>query len=119
MPPIKQPQDLSVLCVANLVKNIEQHWIKFKNDAQIDGSLDDPSSNFGKKMYLIGPFEQLNDYTVDLILKKLYQSNNFNRNYFCLCVHGRLRLADFSFIKKKSFFNPLICNYLGKNCFVR
>lgn len=118
MPSVKQPQSLKVLCKSNLINNIELHWQKFKTDAQIEKSLDDPSTNFWKKMYLIGPFEQLNDETITLILKKLYQSSNFNRNYFCLCLHGRLRSVDCSFIKKKSFFNSLMCNYMGKHCIV-
>lgn len=118
MPPIKQPQDLKVFCISNLINNIELHWLKFQNGGQIDKSLDDPSTNFSRKKYFIGSFEQLNDKTVDQIIKTLYQSKNFNRNYLCLCLHGRLRSADLSFIKKISFFNPLICNFIGKNCIV-
>lgn len=108
MPQKREPGSLKNLCEMNLVRNVERHWLKLKEGAQINKSVDDPESNFGKFVYIISPFESLDSQSIEFILKKLYKMNLFNKNYFCLCLHNRLRYADLSFIKKSHFSAMLL-----------
>ncbi|CAF0897664.1 unnamed protein product [Brachionus calyciflorus] len=114
MPRNKQPKDLRSQCVTSIVRNIERHWIKMKNDLQLSKPIDDPET---KLKYIIGPFEVIDDQTIACILKQLYQMNLFNKNYLYLCLHSQIKSIDLSFIRKKNFFNAVICNFIGNNCY--
>ena len=69
---------------------------------------------------VIGPFEVLNDETINLIIKRLYQNYELNRNNLLLLLHNRLLRLDLSFIRKKKtvLINSSMATFIGNSCYV-
>lgn len=115
MPCVKQPNSLKFLCAETICRSMDSYWLKENCQLRKTYEQDFAANNV---LYVIGPFECLDDETIEYILKSLYQRNMLNKLQLYLCLHNRLRRVDFSYVKKKNLVNLPLMNYIGLNCFV-
>ena len=133
MPELLKPDKLAQLCLKNIATNIDTYWLNESNpsttvlDAIITPPTTPPSGSSKvrapatKPMYILGPFEALNDEAVHSILQMIYlnMKKSLSTKQLLILFHNRLRLIDLRFITNLKFtLNSTVCAHIGANCFV-
>lgn len=112
MPQLKQVDTLSDACISNVIKHMNTFWVaKSKIKDLIDSET--------HMLYLVGPFDILNESIVHRIMKKLEENGELNRYNLFILMHFRLAKIDFTLFKNKSIINiPRLFEFIGTNCHV-
>jgi hypothetical protein len=112
MPLIKQPNRLTEICIKTVIDTIDSYWLSETSQLKI---------HLNKNMvplYLIGPFEALNDERVEFILKSIYSKSKLHKHHMIILLHNRLKKLDLSFIKKHVLISSSVVKHIGNNLFV-
>ena len=121
MAPRLMPKRLNEICIDKIVFYMNAIWLK--EGAHMNKFLSDfPQSRTSHSSItlVMGPFESLNDQTINLLIRRLYQNHELNRSNLLLLLHNRLRRLDLSFIKKRksTLINSSMAAFIGKTCLV-
>jgi hypothetical protein len=112
MPSFYQVNKLKDICIKNIIDNIDKYWVEKTKIKQL---LDNTKNQM---IYLVGPFETLNDYYVDFIMKEIYKKTKLTKYHIYLLINTYLKKLDFSFIKKVNLVDSKLCSFIGTNAFV-
>ena len=113
MPSKKQPNKLSEICINSVIDSIDTYWLS--ETSQLKMYL---NKNM-VPLYLIGPFETLNDEQVNYLLKSIYKKSKLHKHHMIILLHNRLKKLDLSFIKKHILISSSVVKHIGNNLFVR
>jgi hypothetical protein len=112
MPSFNTVKSLSDICINSLINSIDSYWLEKTKIKSIFEKINN------KVLYLVGPFESLNDVVVNLILKSTYEKSKFSKYHVYLCINTHLKRLDFSFLKKANLIDGRLCSFIGINSFV-
>ena len=110
MPPHLNPKNLTQICLNNIATNMETYWYNEYAKQILDTNK--------IPLYIIGPFEILNDENVEYVLKKLTEIKLLNRNFMYLLMHNRLKCINLGFLRNRCFVNASLTKFIGNNCYV-
>jgi hypothetical protein len=111
MPKLKNALKLHLLCLNNIIENIDCFWIKKTGLMLVLEMV--PSMR-----YLKGPFEILSDDNIEYIIRSLSAKNQLTIYHLYLCLHMNLKKLDLSYVKKTLLTNSSLITFIGNNCFV-
>jgi len=110
MPQLKQVETLSEACIINVIKHMNAYWVT-------KSKIKDLVDNATNMLYLVGPFDILNESIIHRIIKKLEENGELNRYNLFMLMHSRLAKIDFTALKNKSIINiPRLFEFIGTNC---
>ena len=112
MPSFYQVDNLKDVCIKNILSNIDKYWVE---KTKIKSLLDNTRNQM---IYLIGPFETLNEQYVDFIMKEIYRKSKLTKYHIYLLINTYLKKLDFSYIKKGNLVDSKMCSFIGVNAFV-
>jgi hypothetical protein len=112
MPSFYQVNKLKDICIKNIIDNIDKYWVEKTKIKQL---LD---STKNQMIYLVGPFETLNDHYVDFIMKEIYKKTKLTKYHIYLLINTYLKKLDFSFIRKVNLVDSKLCSFIGANAYV-
>ena len=121
MAPRLMPKKLNEICIDNIVLCMNSIWLKEGSHMNKFLSHFPQSRTSGSSIALVmGPFESLNDETINLLIKRLYQNHELNRINLLYLLHNRLRRLDLSYIRKKksTLINSSMATFIGNTCYV-
>ena len=111
MPSFHQVKNLKDICIQNVVNHIDKFWVE---NTKIKSLIDINN----KVLYMIGPFERLNDNLVDFVLKEIYKTSKLTKYHIYLLINTYLKKLDVSFLKKANIIDAKLCSFIGINVFV-